>query len=159
MTQTELIAAMEAYGPMVYRLALCRMQNAADAEDVYQDVFLRLLQQKLPCSDPEHTKAWLIRTTLNRCTDIGRFRLRRPAIPLEEAAELASPPSPQDSALWDAVSGLPVKFRLVIHLHYAEGYSTKEIAALLSIPPATVRTRLRRGREKLKQILGGDHDA
>ena len=77
MTQTELIAAMEAYGPMVYRLALCRLQNAADAEDVYQDVFLRLLQQKLPCSDSEHTKAWLIRTTLNRCADIGRFRLRR----------------------------------------------------------------------------------
>ena len=59
----------------------------------------------------------------------------------------------------DAVAQLPGKFRTVVHLHYAEGYSAEEIAGLLAIPPVTVRTRLRRARLKLKSILGGELDA
>ena len=74
---------MAAHGDMVYRLALCRMQNVQDAEDVYQDVFLRLLQEPDRDWDGEHLKAWLIRTALNRCADLHRFRLRRPVLPLE----------------------------------------------------------------------------
>ena len=60
--------------------------------------------------------------------------------------------------LWDAVARLPEKLRTAVHLHYAEGYSTEEIAALLGVPPATVRTRLRRARLKLKDLLGGNED-
>ena len=74
--------AMEAHGDTVYRLALCRTQNAADAEDVYQDVFLSLLSQEDRDWDGEHLKAWLIRATLNRCADLHRFRLRRPVLSL-----------------------------------------------------------------------------
>ena len=149
--------AMQDHGDTVYRLALCRLQNRADAEDVYQDVFLRLLSQDAVCWDENHLKAWLIRTTLNRCADVGRFRLRRSVLPLSEIPDL--PQQTNEAAeLWDAVAHLRPPFRDVVHLHYAEGYSTEEIAALLGIPAATVRTRLHRARKQLKDLLGGNED-
>ena len=150
--------AMEAHGDTVYRLALCRMQNPADAEDVYQDVFLQLLDQPDRDWDSEHMKAWLLRTTVNRCADLHRFRLRRPVLALEDIPELARPGDDRAEELWDAVARLPEKLRTAVHLHYAEGYSTEEIAALLEVPAATVRTRLHRARHQLKDLLGGMDD-
>lgn len=147
--------AMKTYGDTVYRLALCRLQNVADAEDVYQDVFLRLWEQDAASWDAEHCKAWLIRTTLNRCHDLHRFRLRRQTLPLNEIAE-AERPADEAVELWEAVANLPEKLRTVVHLHYAEGYQTAEIADLLGIPAVTVRTRLNRARTRLKELLGGD---
>ncbi|MDY3986139.1 RNA polymerase sigma factor [Dysosmobacter sp.] len=157
MTEQFLCNAMETHGDTVYRLALCRMQNTADAEDVYQDVFLRLLQQTADW-DAEHMKAWLIRATLNRCADLHRFRRRRPVLALEDIPELARPADDSAAGLWDAVARLPEKLRTAVHLHYAEGYSTEEIAALLGVPAATVRTRLHRARRQLKDLLGGMDD-
>ena len=147
--------AMDAYGSAVYRLALCRLQNVQDAEDVYQDVFLRLLKEKRREWDGEQLKAWLLRVALNRCADIRRFRLRRPVLALDEVPELAGPVDSEGAELWEAVARLPEKLRTVIHLHYAEGYQTEEIAAMLGIPAATVRTRLRRGRIALQNSWGG----
>lgn len=159
MTEQELRTVMELHGNTVYALALCRLQNTADAEDVYQDVFLRLYRQNvLDLTDAEHTKAWLIRTTVNRCTDVMRFRFRRRTLPLQELIEAADSVDESATELWSLVASLPVKFRTVIHLHYAEGYSTEEIAAMLRVPAATVRTRLRRARIKLKDLLGGIDD-
>ena len=158
MTEPALCNAMRLHGGAVYRLALCRTQNAADAEDVYQDGFLRLFQQEAADWDSERTRAWLLRTTVNRCADIHRFRLRRPVLALEDIPEVARPVDDGGAELWDAVARLPEKLRTVVHLHYAEGYSTEEIAALLGLPPATVRTRLRRARLKLKDLLGGNED-
>lgn len=157
MTENQLRKTMETHGDTVYRLALCRLRNAADAEDVYQDVFLRLFGQDTESWDAERTKAWLIRATLNRCADLYRFRLRRPTLPLEEVADTAAV-GDGASALWEAVGSLPEKLRIPIHLHYGEGYSTEEIAAALSVPAATVRTRLHRARGKLKELLGGFDD-
>ena len=158
MTEQALCDAMEAHGAAVYRLALCRMQNPADAEDVYQDVFLRLLDQPDRNWDSEHMQAWLLRTTVNRCADLHRFRLRRPVLALEDIPELARPGNDRAEELWDAVARLPEKLRTAVHLHYAEGYSTEEIAALLEVPAATVRTRLHRARHQLKDLLGGMDD-
>ena len=158
MTEQALCNAMRLHGDTVYRLALCRMQNAADAEDVYQDVFLRLLDQEAERWDGERLKAWLLRSAMNRCADLHRFRLRRPVLALEDIPDAAQSGDPRGVELWDAVARLPEKLRTVVHLHYAEGYSTEEIAALLGIPAATVRTRLRRARLKLKDLLGGNDD-
>ena len=152
--------AMAVHGDMVYRLALCRTQNPADAEDVYQDVFLRLLNQPEQDWDREHLKAWLIRTALNRCADLHRFRLRRPVLSLETLPERVWAGEMTDRAeleeLWEAVARLPAPMRTAVHLFYGEGCSTEEIAAILGCPPATVRTRLRRARKRLKDLLGGD---
>lgn len=148
--------AMEHHGAAVYRLALCRMQSVQDAEDVYQDVFLRLLGQEASAWDGEHLRAWLLRCTVNRCHDLHRFRLRRPVLALADLPETAAEADSGAAELWDAVAHLPEKLRVPIHLYYAEGYSTEEIAGLLDIPAATVRTRLRRARKRLKDLLGGD---
>lgn len=164
MTERDLRDAMNVHGNTVYRLALCRLQNLQDAEDVYQDVFLRLLGQDTEAWDAERTKAWLIRATLNRCADLCRFRARRPVLPLEELPDYGAGAErkPEDgisaAELWAAVAELPPKLRTVIHLYYAEGYSTEELAAMLGVPAATVRTRLRRGRERLRKLLGGFDD-
>lgn len=158
MTEQELSNAMGAYGDAVYRLALCRLQNAADAEDVYQDVFLRLLEQRTAGWDGERTKAWLLRTALNRCADLGRKRSRRTTLSLEEIPELAHPVDEGAAELWDAVARLPEKLRTAVHLFYGEGYESGEIGALLGIPAATVRSRLRRARAELKTLLGGFDD-
>ena len=82
--------AMEHHGAAVYRLALCRMQSVQDAEDVYQDVFLRLLGQEASAWDGEHLRAWLLRCTVNRCHDLHRFRLRRPVLALADLPETAA---------------------------------------------------------------------
>ena len=158
MTEQELSNAMRAYGDTVYRLALCRLQNAADAEDVYQDVFLRLLEQKTAGWDGERTKAWLIRSALNRCADLGRTRQRRGTLSLDEVPDMARPVDEAAADLWDAVARLPEKLRTAVHLFYGEGYESGEIGALLGVPAATVRSRLRRARAELKKLLGGFDD-
>ena len=158
MTEQELSNAMKAYGDTVYRLALCRLQNAADAEDVYQDVFLRLLEQRAGRWDEEHLKAWLIRAALNRCADLGRLRRRRGTLSLEEVPDMARPADEAAAELWDAVGRLPENLRTAVHLFYGEGYESGEIGALLGIPAATVRSRLRRARAELRDLLGGFDD-
>ena len=157
MTEQTLRTAMAEYGDTIDRLALCRTQSIPDAEDVYQDVFLALLRQQAEGWEAGRMKAWLIRTTLNRCTDLHRFRLRRPVLPLDEA--LTCPVDEAAAELWEAVGVLPEKLRTAVHLYYAEGYQAEEIAAMLGVPAATIRTRLRRAREKLKSVLGGMEDA
>ena len=150
--------AMGQYGDAVYRLALCRLQNQADAEDVYQEVFLRLLREPEQDWEPEHLKAWLLRTALHRCADVGRFRLRWKIVPLDAASELARPEKAEAAELWDAVGRLPEKLRTVVHLYFGEGYRTEEIACMVGVPSATVRTRLHRAKRKLKDLLGGIED-
>ena len=158
MEDTEILLrnAMEHHGVVVYRLALCRMQSVQDAEDVYQEVFLRLLDQDAAAWDGEHLRAWLLRCTVNRCNDLHRFRLRRPVLALADLPEMETEVDSGAAELWDAVARLPEKLRIPIHLYYAEGYSTEEIAGLLDIPAATVRTRLRRARNRLRDTLEGD---
>jgi len=158
LTEQELNNAMKSCGDTVYRLALCRLRNTADAEDVYQDVFLRLLEQETDGWDGEHLKAWLIRAALNRCADLGRLRRRRGTLSLEEMPDLARTMGEEASELWDAVGRLPEKLRTAVHLFYGEGYESGEIGALLGIPAATVRSRLRRARAELKTLLGGFDD-
>ncbi len=139
------------YSPMLLRLACTRLPSTADAEDAVQEVFLRLLSARPVFRDAGHEKAWLIRATLHRASDIRRLAERR-NLPLEEAAQAAAPPSPE-STLLEAVRALPAKYSGVIHLYYYEGYSIKEIATLLGVPAPTVGTRLARGRDRLRQML------
>lgn len=151
--------AMTVFGGSVWRLALGYTHSNEDAEDVYQDVFIRLAQDATAFSGEEHLKAWLLRVTVNRCHDVARVRRRRPSVPLDELAfEPAAPcgVSPEDAHdLWEAVADLPETMRVIVHLYYYEGYSSAEIARLLDLEPSTVRTRMQRARACLKSALGG----
>ena len=142
------------YSPMLLRLACTRLRSMADAEDAVQETYLRLLTTQPKFRDAAHEKAWLIRTTLHRASDIRRVAERR-NVPFEEAVQ-AAVTEDSHSGLLDAVRALPEKYSAVIHLHYYEGYTIKEIAKLLGLPAATVGTRLARGRERLRQLLKED---
>lgn len=154
MTEEHLIWLVEAHSPMLLRLACTRLDSPADAEDVVQEVFLRLLATHPQLRDAEHEKAWLIRTTLHRAADLHRSAARR-NVPLEEAAARAAAPE-EGSEVLAAVRGLPEKYSAVLHLHYYEGYAIKEIAKLLGLPASTVGTRLARGRDRQRQLLKED---
>lgn len=138
------------YSPMLLRLACTRLDSAADAEDAVQEVFLKLLTARPVFRDGEHEKAWLIRATLHRASDIRRAAEKR-NVPLEAAA--AVPAAERTEELLSAVRALPEKYSAVIHLYYYEGYPIKEIANMLGLPAPTVGTRLARGRERLRQML------
>ena len=111
---------------------------------------MKLLTTRPVFRNAEHEKAWLIRTTLHRASDLRKSAARR-NVPLEEAAQAAA--AEAEHELLNAVRALPEKYSAVIHLHYYEGYSLKEIGTLLGLPAATVGSRLARGRERLRQML------
>lgn len=143
---------VERYSPMLLWLACTRLDSAADAEDAVQEAFLKLLTSRPAFRDEEHEKAWRIRTTLHRTSDIRR-RAERRNVALDEAACGAAAPPEGESPLLSAVQALPETYSSVIHLYYYEGYCIKEIAKLLGLPAPTVGTRLARGRERLRQLL------
>ena len=140
------------YGPALYRFCLLQLKNAADAEDALQEVFLKRLYRAPDFDSPEHEKRWLYRVALNQCRDELR-RKRRTEVPLEAAALLAMPEV--DRELVRQVSALPEKLRTVIHLHYYEGYTVEELAALLGVSAGAVKMRLLRGREALRREMEG----
>ena len=145
------------YMPSVYRMAFSYLRNHHDSEDVVQECFLRLAQSGRNFHHPRQVQAWLIITAANLSKDMLR-RSRRKELPLEAAAEAASPPE-GGGGLREAVLALPEKYRTVVYLHYYEGYSVQELAQMLHRPENTVKTRLRRAREQLRDILGEEGGA
>lgn len=140
------------HGKAVYRLAYAYMRNPHDADDVFQDVFLRYAEKAPAFRDDDHCRAWLLRVTINRCRSLYRSAWLRRMVPLEHAGALSSPP-PDDPALSQALDRLPVKYRTVIHLSCHEHLDTQEIAELLGVRPVSVRSQLSRARSMLEALL------
>ncbi len=143
------------YGNMVYRLAYIQTKNKDQADDVYQDVFLRLMQQKQKFDNNEHLKAWLIRTTLNCCNDIWKSAWFKKNVSYDEMPDkaIALKENETNLCVTKCVKKLPHKYREILHLYYYEEYSQKEIASILKISENTVATRMVRGRKLLKKFL------
>lgn len=156
-TEAFMARAMADWGDAVYRLALGQTRSKADAEDVYQDVFMRLYSDTTEFTSTEHLKAWLLRVTINRCRDLAKSNWNRRTVAFDpvrdDVAELVRDPA--DADVWDAVGQLPDNLRSSVHLHYVEGYTTDEIARMLNSQPATVRTWLSRARARVKDLLIG----
>ncbi len=144
--------AVRQYGPSVYRLAFSQLRNRQDAEDVYQEVFLRYVEKAPAFEDPEHEKAWLLRVTVNCCKDIFRSLWRKRNVPLDEARELPFF-TREEQDLRRELFKLSQKDRALLHLIYWEDLSTVQAASVLGCKPAAVRQRLTRARKKLKKIL------
>ena len=155
-TREELEELVNRHAPAVYRLAYARTGSRADAEDVMQETFLRLLRARPELRDDEHAKAWLLRVAANCAGDLFRAPWRR-TLPLEEAGCLAQP-APEPDGTLEAVLSLPPRYRTPVHLYYYEGYSVAEIAAILGKSQETVRTRLHRARGMLREKLQGGED-
>ena len=144
--------AFKKHSDMVYRLAFARVKNKYDADDVLQEVFLRLIKCKDQIQNDQHLKALLIRITIN-CSKsmLGSSWFKRTE-PLSENLSV----SDEYSDTLDAVLRLPVKYRTVIHLHYYMGYSVDEVAGILKSNPSTVKSQLHRARKLLKIDLEGE---
>ena len=143
--------AVDRWGDMVYRLALARTASVPDAEDVFQEVFLRYFRHEDELDGDEHRKAWLIRCTVNRCKSLLASPWRRRTVPLETAAEVGVEDDYRE--VYSAVLSLPAKYRAAIHLHYFEGLSVAEMAQMLDVPEGTVKSQLSRGRALLRDML------
>lgn len=150
MQESSLERILDAYGDMLFRLCLVMLKNQADAEDAVQETFLKYLQKAPVFSDLEHEKAWLLTVASNKCRDLLRFRTRHPSVSMEFLAEQSVPP--RDGAILDALMEVPEKFRLVLILHYVEGYSTAEIARIIGRTGSAVKMRLQKGRKLLEEI-------
>lgn len=114
------------------------------------DVVVKYMTKAPVFREAEHRKAWLLRTAINRCRDMLRWRKRRNHLSLDEVRDAA--PAPEDSDVLEALFRLPEAYRTVLHLYYVEGYKSPEIGTLLGLSPATVRKRLQLGREKLRLV-------
>ena len=142
--------AVQRYSDTVFRAALHNCSCTADAEDVVQDVFEKLLQYKGRFESEEHLKAWLLRVAINRCHDLTRAACQKNT---ELDENLPAPDPFADGSVLDAVRALPEHFRNAVYLHYYEGYTAAEIGRMLGAPTNTVLSWLRRARAQLHTML------
>ena len=146
---------VELFADMVFRIALSRTRREDAAEEIFQEVFLRLFEKEHTFNEDEHIKAWLIRTTLICCKRYQTALFQHPTLTLEEVGELAALPE-EDKGLYQAILRLPSKYRLPIQLYYIEEVPAEECAKLLGLRPGSFRSRLSRGKAMLREILKGD---
>jgi len=137
----------------LFRVAIAIMNIKEDAEDIVQDVFIKLLENPPQFESEEHETAWLIRVTVNLCKSRLRSYWRKNTVPL---LDVYPAQNEQQHDLIEIVNKLSPKYRTVIHLFYYEGYSTKEIAEITQQKESTVREQLTRARRSLKDFLEGD---
>ena len=146
-------AAAEKYADTIYRIAFHSCKNPADAEDIVQNVLLKLYRTETDFESEEHLRRWVIRVAVNESKKLVCSAWFRKNVPLEEYAQSLEFAAPEESALFLAVMELPKKYRVPVYLYYYEGYPAKEAAALCGLKVSTMQTRLQRAREKLKKKL------
>ena len=148
------------YSNMILRICFTYSLGRADAQDICQNVFLKLLQSDRRFDSEGETRAFIIRMTVNECKDVLKSGWRRRSVPLDELIERETSFLPEENTgLLSAVQRLPVKYREAVYLYYYEGYNAEEIAAMVGAKPAAVRQRLARAREKLrKELEGGEYE-
>lgn len=153
--------AFEKFGDTILRAAYCHSGNMAEAEDITQDVFLKLHSNPSTFNDDEHIKAWLLRVTINQCINYHnsiRVKGRASLDDISEANLLCSF-TEHDKNLLQSVMALPKKYSSVIFLYYYEGYAIREIANLLGKNENTVNSLLQRARKKLRLKLEEEEEA
>ena len=143
------------YGPAVFRLAYARTGSRTDAEDIMQEVFVRLLRARPDFADRAHARAWLLRVAANCANDWFRAPWRRREGPLTDSLPA---PEHEDGGVVEAVLALPAKYRTAVHLYYYEELSVAEIAAILGKSQSGVKSRLFRARGLLREWMEADED-
>lgn len=145
------------YADLILRLSYTYLGSTADAEDVCQEVLVKLLGRSEGLEGPEHERAWVVRVTANRCKDLLRRRAARPTVALDEAPEPAAPETVdargRAELVLRAVMRLPLEYREAIFLRYYENYSVRDIARACGCGEDAAAARLSRGRAKLKVLL------
>ena len=150
---------LDKYSDMVLRIAYTYLKNRADAEDIVQDVFLRIIDKKPSFNDESHEKSWLIRATITMCKNKVNMFWNKNKCSIDDVQEFAvSDKYNTDTSVFQAVMALGEKYRVVVYMYYYEGYSTPEIADVIGKNETTIRSLLHRARNKLKDMLKEDYD-
>ena len=154
MNESRFAALAEKYMDMVYRIALNALGSVADAEDVTQNVMVRLYRADPDFESEEHAKRWLIRVAVNESKRLVGLPWKKREASFEEVLNAASVEADGlQKDLVRKIAQLQPKYRVPMYLYYFEGYSIKEIAELTGSKTSTLQTRLARGREKLREVL------
>lgn len=141
---------------MLFRIAFSYLGNKHDSEDILQEIFIKLFYSAPDFASDEDEKRWLVRVTINQCKDHLKSFWNRNRISLEDIEEFATTPEDHEDLL--EILKLHPKYKIVIHLHYFEGYRISEIAKILRISESSVKMRLKRGRELLKLEMGVNYE-
>ena len=153
MTNEYIKNLVEKYSNMLFRICYCILCHRNDAEDALQETFLKYLTKAPEFESQEHEKAWLIKVATNISKNAVLLQKRRRTLDLDELNSIGI--EDEDSEIFEAIMALPVKYKIVMTLHYIEGYSSKEISEIISISPEAVRKRLQKGRELLRKEIEG----
>jgi RNA polymerase sigma-70 factor (ECF subfamily) len=145
---------IEKHSDMVYRLALARCASIENAEDIFQEVFLKFSEKLPKFNSEEHEKAWLIRVTINLTKNLNKSSWVRNTVELDENF-VGETETKDENEVFDKVMNLPQEYRTVIYLFYYEGYKVKEISEMMNKTEGTIKTWLFRAREQLKNELEG----
>lgn len=156
MLENEFITIVKRNNQRVYLIALSYTKNSADAEDIMQNVFMKLWKQSKPFEDDEHIDKWLTIVCINEGKDYIKNPFRKRNVPIDEAINISAVDKTENIDLFKAVMSLPTKERTIIHLFYYEDMSINDISDILKIKESTVKTRLFRARQKLKTLLGDE---
>lgn len=156
MRENEFITIVKRNNQRIYLIALSYTKNSTDAEDIMQNVFMKLWKHNKPFEDDEHIDKWLTIVCINESKDYIKNPFRKRNVSIEEAVNISAIDKTEDIDLFKAVMSLPTKERTIIHLFYYEDISINDISDILKIKESTVKTRLFRARKKLKSILGDE---
>ncbi|MBR3511600.1 MAG: sigma-70 family RNA polymerase sigma factor [Clostridia bacterium] len=146
--------AIDKYSNMVYRLAVSRVGKKDIADDVYQEVFIRLNRNINKIESESHLKNWLIKVTIN----CSKTELMSKWNNIEELPEDIKFETEEHHEIFEEVQKLDEKYRTVIHLFYYEDMKISEIAEMLDTNESTIKTWLSRARDILRKALGGDEN-
>lgn len=158
MDENRYVDLVDKYANTVYKIAVTYCNNRSDAEDIVQNVFIKLFKSKENFKDDEHVKRWLIRVAVNESKNMNKSFWRKRIVSLEDSEPIidTGDKSDEKAALMEAVMRLNEKNRIVVQLYYYEGYSIREIAEILRIKETTVQTRLMRARNAIRKIVKED---
>jgi len=148
------------YGNDVLRIATAYTRDATISEDIFQDVFIKVARNINKFENRSSEKTWIIRITINTCKDYLKSSWNKKVIPMETIEPDIATHS-EDTILKEEKSTLiiqeilklPIKYKEVLLLYYYQDLLTADIAKILNIPEASVRTRLRRARDIIKDKL------
>lgn len=140
------------YADPILRLCMTYSLTREDAQDICQEIFLKLLEQEKEFTDREHEKAYIIKMAVNACKNLLKSAGRRRVVPMDQAERVPAPEG-ECSELIQLIRALPEHYGAVVYLFYYEGYSLDEIAKLCSCTPAAARKRLSRSRKLLAKKL------
>jgi len=153
-------AVIRYYSPMVYRIALTRTQSSGDAEDIFQEVFLKLVANEKPFETEEHRKAWIIKVTINCCNSHFVAPWRKNVTSMDDVmlTQVAGTTTDrynlsEESDVYAQILRLPKDMRDVILLFYYEDMSIREISQALQTSEVNIKKRLSRARQKLRLEL------